>query len=116
MVGAGWFRICTITIGSQSAIRNLQSARENDEAESQGISLRLCLYKGETKMGVYFLIMGVYFFVHWSSQPSTVSCHRMLLAGLRTQWFSSGKYRNLLGMPRRCNAVKVEIPCVATTR
>jgi hypothetical protein len=30
-------------------------------------------------------------FVHWSSQARTVSCHRTLLAGFRTQWFSSGK-------------------------
>ena len=30
-------------------------------------------------------------FVHWSIQSSTVSCHKMLFCGLRTQWFSSGK-------------------------
>ena len=32
-----------------------------------------------------------YFFVHWSSQPITVSCQRMLFFGFSTQWFSSGK-------------------------
>ena len=32
-----------------------------------------------------FWRFGVYSFVHWSSQPSTVSCHRMLFAGLSTQ-------------------------------
>src|SRR3546814_2189716 len=37
------------------------------------------------------------------SQPLTVSCHRMLFAGLSTQWFSSGKYRNLDSMPLRCS-------------
>ena len=30
-------------------------------------------------------------FVQRSSQSSTVSCHSTLLAGLSTQWFSSGK-------------------------
>ena len=39
--------------------------------------------------------------VHWSSQAMTVSYHRMLFRGLRTQWFSSGKYNNFDGMPRR---------------
>jgi hypothetical protein len=28
---------------------------------------------------------------HLSSQAMTLSCQRMELAGLRTQWFSSGK-------------------------
>lgn len=31
------------------------------------------------------------YFVQRSSHASTVSCHWMLLAGLSTQWFSSGK-------------------------
>ena len=31
------------------------------------------------------------YFVHSLSQSSTVLCHRMLLEGLSTQWFSSGK-------------------------
>jgi len=31
------------------------------------------------------------YFSQRSSQPSTVSCHRTLLAGFSTQWFSSGK-------------------------
>ena len=52
-----------------------------------------------------------YFRVHSSSQPSTVSCHWMEFAGLRTQWFSSGKKRSFDGMPLRCRAVKVPRPC-----
>ena len=34
---------------------------------------------------------GRYSFIQRSSQPITVSCQRMLLRGLSTQWFSSGK-------------------------
>lgn len=45
------------------------------------------------------------------SQALTVSCHCTLLCGLSTQWFSSGKYRNLDSMPLRCSAVKVARPC-----
>src|SRR3546814_8348301 len=45
------------------------------------------------------------------SQPLTVSCHRMLFAGLSTQWLSSGKYRNLDSMPLRCSAVNALMPC-----
>jgi hypothetical protein len=45
-----------------------------------------------------------------SSQSSTESCHIRLLAGLSTQWFSSGKCSRRLGIPRRCRAVKVAMP------
>ena len=41
---------------------------------------------------------GQIFPVHWSSQPRTVSCHRILFCGFSTRWFSSGKYRSLLGI------------------
>ena len=51
-----------------------------------------------------------------SSQARTVPCQSTLLAGLSTQWFSSGKYRNRLGMPRRCRAVKVASPWVSGMR
>src|SRR3546814_14216213 len=50
------------------------------------------------------------------SQPLTVSCHRMLFAGLSTQWFSSGKYRNLDSMPLRCSAVHALMPCATVMR
>jgi hypothetical protein len=33
------------------------------------------------------------------NQPLTVSCHCTLLCGFSTQWFSSGKYRNLDSIP-----------------
>ena len=41
----------------------------------------------------YRFAMGPSFFysIHFLSQPMTSSCHWMLLLGLRTQWFSSGK-------------------------
>ena len=45
------------------------------------------------------------------NQALTVSCHCTLLCGLSTQWFSSGKYRNLDSMPLRCSAVNVARPC-----
>ena len=48
--------------------------------------------------------------VHFVSQLLTVSCHCTLFCGLSTQWFSSGKVRNSLGMPRRCNAVNAAMP------
>ena len=45
------------------------------------------------------------------SHAFTVSCHCTLLWGLSTQWFSSGKLRNWLGMPCRCSAVNAASPC-----
>src|SRR3546814_12466787 len=45
------------------------------------------------------------------SQPLTVSCHRMLLAGLSTQWFSCGKYGNLDSRPLRSRVSKPLAPC-----
>ena len=38
-------------------------------------------------------------FSHWSSQPSTVSCHSLEFCGFSTQWFSSGKKRSFDGIP-----------------
>lgn len=57
-----------------------------------------------------------YFFVQRSSQARTCSCHSLLFCGLRTQWFSSGKWMNFDGMPLRWRAVKVDMPWVSTTR
>ncbi len=54
--------------------------------------------------------------VHWSSHPRTVSCHKIELCGASTQWFSSGKYNSLLGMPRRWSALNVARPWASTTR
>ena len=51
----------------------------------------------------------VYGAVQRFSQASTASCHCTLFWGLSTQWFSSGKCRNSLGMPRRCSAVKAAL-------
>ena len=42
------------------------------------------------------------------SQALTVSCQRVLLCGLSTQWFSSGKYSSCDSMPARCSAVKLD--------
>jgi hypothetical protein len=53
---------------------------------------------------------------HRSIHPRTVSYHWMEFAGLRTQWFSSGKYRSFDGIPSRCSAVKDAMPWVSTTR
>ena len=51
-----------------------------------------------------------------SSQARTSSCQSLEFCGFRTQWFSSGKWRNRLGTPLRCSAVNVEMPWVSTTR
>src|SRR5690606_16797059 len=52
---------------------------------------------------------------HWPmccfSQPFTVSCQSTLFCGFSTQWFSSGKYRNLDSTPLRWLAVNSAMPC-----
>ena len=42
------------------------------------------------------------------SQALTVSCQSTLLAGLSTQWFSSGKYSSFDSIPARCSAVNAD--------
>src|SRR3982074_3713899 len=59
---------------------------------------------------------GAYELIQRFIQASTVSYHWTLSAGFNTQWFSFGKYRNSLGMPRRCNAVNTERPWESGTR
>jgi len=54
--------------------------------------------------------------VHCFSHAFTVSCHSTLLCGFSTQWFSSGKVRNSLGMPRRCSAVNAPRPWLSGMR
>jgi len=56
------------------------------------------------------------YFVKRPIQSSTVSCQKTLLRAFSTQWFSSGKWTNFDGTPRRCRAVNTDIPSVSTRR
>src|SRR5690349_10380499 len=61
-------------------------------------------------------VVTYFFFVHLVIHAITSSCHSLVFCGLRTQWFSSGKWMKRLGMFLRWSAVKVAMPSVSTTR
>src|SRR5713101_727338 len=64
-----------------------------------------CLFHYRPPGGAYF-----------ASQANTSLCQWALLAGLRTQWPSSGKLIILDGIPKRCRVVKSCKPSATGTR